>query len=261
MRLIRYRKAEHTGFGALVDEYIHDVGDSPLGSSRPGPRIAALDEVELLAPCDPRVIVCAGSNYAGQIAEKQRPWPTQPPLFLKAPNAVVGPGAAVVHPAGLRRLEYEGELAVVIGRTARDVSATSFADYVLGYTCANDITADDWRADGQWTRAKSADTFCPLGPWIETDVADPGALRLDTLVNGRTVQDGSTADMVFGVGELLAFVTRWITLQPGDVLLTGSPAGVGPLVPGDRVEVRIEGVGTLSNPVVGTEPLGAPGTT
>jgi 2-keto-4-pentenoate hydratase/2-oxohepta-3-ene-1,7-dioic acid hydratase in catechol pathway len=144
--LVRYRKAEHTGFGVLVGEYVHDIGDGPLGLTRPGPRVAALDEVELLAPCDPRVIVCAGSNYAGQIAEKQRSWPTQPPLFLKAPNTVVGPGAAVIRPAGLRRLEYEGELAVVIGRTARDVPAASFAEYVLGYTCANDITADDWRA-------------------------------------------------------------------------------------------------------------------
>ena len=117
------------------------------------------------------------------------------------------------------------------------------------YTCANDVTADDWRADGQWARAKSADTFCPLGPWIETDVADPGALPLRTRVNGRVVQDGTTADMVFGVGALMAFVTRWITLQPGDVLLTGSPAGVGPLLPGDVVEVEIDGLGALSNPV------------
>jgi 2-keto-4-pentenoate hydratase/2-oxohepta-3-ene-1,7-dioic acid hydratase in catechol pathway len=263
VRLVRYRKEAHTGFGALVGEYIHDMDEYVHGMSgkagrtaRPGRRVAALEEVELLAPCDPRVIVCAGSNYAGQIAEKQRPWPTQPPLFLKAPNAVIGPNAPVVHPAGLGRLEYEGELAVVIGRTAREVAASAFADHVLGYTCANDITADDWRADGQWIRAKSADTFCPLGPWIETEVADPGALPLRTVVNGRTVQEGSTADMVFGVGELLAFVTRWITLRPGDVLLTGSPAGVGPLVPGDRVEVRIDGVGTLVNPVTGAAPLG-----
>ncbi|MFE4959114.1 fumarylacetoacetate hydrolase family protein [Streptomyces sp. NPDC056653] len=254
MRLIRYRKGEHTGAGALVGDYVHDVRDGPIGRTRPGPRVASLDEVELLAPCDPRVIVCAGSNYAGQIAEKQRPWPTQPALFLKAPNTLIGPGAAVIRPAGLQRLEYEGELAVVIGRTAREIPATSFADYVLGYTCANDITADDWRADGQWTRAKSADTFCPLGPWIETEITDPASLRLSTLVNGRTVQDASTADMVFGVGELLAFVTRWITLQPGDVLLTGSPANVGPLVSGDQVEIRIEDVGTLSNSVLEPQP-------
>jgi 2-keto-4-pentenoate hydratase/2-oxohepta-3-ene-1,7-dioic acid hydratase in catechol pathway len=129
------------------------------------------------------------------------------------------------------------------------VPADRAADFVLGYTCANDVTAHDWRADGQWTRAKSADTFCPMGPWIETDVADPSALRITTRLGGQVVQEGSTSDMVFGIAELLAFVTRWITLEPGDVLLTGSPAGVGPMVAGDIVEVEISGIGTLRNTV------------
>ena len=120
---------------------------------------------------------------------------------------------------------------------------------MLGYPCANDVTAHDWRADGQWTRAKSADTFCPMGPWIETDIADPSALRITTRLGGEVVQQGSTSDMVFGIGELLAFVTRWITLESGDVLLTGSPAGVGPMEPGDIVEVEISGIGTLRNKV------------
>lgn len=257
MRLIRYRLGEHVATGALVGDRVHEIGDGPPGQGPPGREVAALGDVELLAPCDPRVIVCAGSNYGGQIAEKGRPWPKQPPLFLKALNTVIGPGEAILRPSELQRLEYEGELAVVIGRTARDVPEEAFADYVLGYTCANDVTADDWRADGQWARAKSADTFCPLGPWIETDVADPGALPLRTRVNGRVVQDGTTADMVFGVGALLAFVTRWITLRPGDVLLTGSPAGVGPLLPGDVVEVEIDGVGRLTNPVRGERPATA----
>jgi 2-keto-4-pentenoate hydratase/2-oxohepta-3-ene-1,7-dioic acid hydratase in catechol pathway len=199
------------------------------------------------------VIVCVGSNYAGQIAEKGRPWPHQPQLFLKAPNAVVGPGAAILHPAEVQRLEYEGELAVVIGRTARNVPAADAAEFVLGYTCANDVTAHDWRSDGQWARAKSADTFCPLGPWIETEVPAVSELRLTTRIGGKIVQDGSTSDMVFGVPEVLAFVTRWITLHPGDVLLTGSPAGVGPMTPGDVVEVEISGVGTLRNTVVARE--------
>ncbi|GAB2996158.1 fumarylacetoacetate hydrolase family protein [Amycolatopsis acidiphila] len=246
MRIIRYSLDGRTGRGVLVGDVVHELPEDATG---PGPVAGRLADVTLLSPCDPRVIVCAGSNYAGQIAEKGRPWPEQPALFLKAPNAVVGPEAEVVRPAEVRRLEYEGELAVVIGRTARQVPAERAADFVLGYTCANDVTAHDWRADGQWIRAKSADTFCPLGPWIETDVGDPSALRVTTRLGSRVVQKGSTSEMVFGIGELLAFVTRWITLAPGDVLLTGSPAGVGELVPGDVVEVEISGIGTLRNTV------------
>lgn len=244
MRLVRYCLDGQTGRGAVVGDLVHELADGA-----PGRIVGTLGEVRLLAPCEPRVIVCAGSNYADQIAEKGRPWPEQPSLFLKAPNAIVGPEAEVLRPPEVRRLEYEGELAVVIGRTARGVQADRAADFVLGYTCANDVTAHDWRADGQWTRAKSADTFCPLGPWIETEPPDPAAMRITTRLRGEVVQRGSVADMVFGVGELLAFVTRWITLQPGDVLLTGSPAGVGPMAPGDDVEVEISGIGTLRNVV------------
>lgn len=246
MRLVRYCLDGQVGRGAVVGDLVREL---PEGTTDPGQVVGRLSDVALLAPCEPRVIVCAGSNYADQIAEKGRPFPTQPSLFLKAPNAIVGPGAEVLKPAEVQRLEYEGELAVVIGRTARNVRADRFADVVLGYTCANDVTAHDWRADGQWTRAKSADTFCPLGPWIETGISDPSALRITTRLGGEVVQRGSVSDMVFGVGELLAFVTRWITLEPGDVLLTGSPAGVGPMSSGDVVEVEISGVGALRNPV------------
>ncbi|MDA3642678.1 fumarylacetoacetate hydrolase family protein [Saccharopolyspora indica] len=244
MRLVRYRRDGRTGRGAVVGDLVHELTDGV-----PGRVVGELGEVRLLAPCEPRVIVCAGSNYADQIAEKGRPWPEQPALFLKAPNAIVGPGDEILRPPEVRRLEYEGELAVVIGRTARGVPADRAADFVLGHTCANDVTAHDWRADGQWTRAKSADTFCPLGPWIETEPPDPAAMRITTRLRGAVVQRGSVADMVFGIGELLAFVTRWITLEPGDVLLTGSPAGVGPMAPGDDVEVEISGIGTLRNAV------------
>ncbi|MER7083233.1 2-keto-4-pentenoate hydratase/2-oxohepta-3-ene-1,7-dioic acid hydratase (catechol pathway) [Saccharopolyspora kobensis] len=244
MRLVRYRLGGQTRRGAVVGELVHELSDGV-----PGRVAGTLGDVQLLAPCEPRVIVCAGSNYADQIAEKGRPWPDRPSLFLKAPNAIVGPGAEILRPVEVRRLEYEGELAVVVGRTARGVRADRAADFVLGYTCANDVTAHDWRADGQWTRAKSADTFCPLGPWIETEPPDPPAMRITTRRRGEVVQRGSVADMVFGIGELLAFVTRWITLEPGDVLLTGSPAGVGPMAPGDDVEVEISGIGTLRNVV------------
>ncbi|WP_245568139.1 fumarylacetoacetate hydrolase family protein [Nocardia jiangxiensis] len=246
MRIVRYSLDGQAMNGVVVGDVVHEF---PGGNAEPGAVVGSLGELTLLAPCDPRTIVCAGSNYAGQIAEKGRPWPQRPSLFLKAPNAITALDAVILRPREVQRLEYEGELAVVIGRTAREVPADRATDFVLGYTCANDVTAHDWRDDGQWTRAKSADTFCPLGPWIETDIADPSALRITTRLGGRVVQDESTSDMVFGIGELLAFVTRWITLEPGDVLLTGSPAGVGPMVPGDIVEVEISGIGTLRNTV------------
>jgi 2-keto-4-pentenoate hydratase/2-oxohepta-3-ene-1,7-dioic acid hydratase in catechol pathway len=246
MRIVRYLLDGTAGRGVVVGDVVHEFS---AGNAAPRRAVGTLAELPLLPPCDPKTIVCAGSNYADQIAEKGRPWPKQPPLFLKAPNAITGPDAVILRPREVQRLEYEGELGVVIGRTARDVPADRAADFVMGYTCANDVTAHDWRDDGQWTRAKSADTFCPLGPWIDTDIADPSTLRITTRLGGQVVQDGSTSDMVFDVGELLAFVTRWITLEPGDVLLTGSPAGVGPMVPGDIVEVEISGIGTLRNTV------------
>ncbi|QIS02668.1 DUF2437 domain-containing protein [Nocardia brasiliensis] len=246
MRIVRFARDGQVARGVVIDDVVHSL--SP--ENEPGTKAGDLAELTLLAPCEPRTIVCAGSNYPGQIIEKGRPRPQRPSLFLKAPNAIADPDAAILRPAEVRRLEYEGELAVVIGRTARDVPADRAADYILGYTCANDVTADDWRSDGQWARAKSADTFCPLGPWIETDIPDPSALHLTTRRNGRVVQQAAVADMVFGVGALLAFATRWITLSPGDILLTGSPAGVGPMEPGDVVEVDIATVGTLRNTVV-----------
>lgn len=248
MRIIRY--ADQSGqpqSGVLTDGTVHElVGgwDNPSA----GRQTAALADIQLLNPCTPGIIVCAGSNYRSQLAELGKPVPVQPPVFLKGINTLAGPGDAILHPRELDRLEYEGELAVVMSRTARNVPAADYRDYVLGYTCANDVTASDWRADGQWTRAKSLDTFCPMGPWIETEVASE-SLRLQTRLNAETVQDCQTSDMVFGVGELLEWVTRWITLQPGDVLLTATPAGVGQMKPGDTVEVEIDGIGVLANTV------------
>ena len=248
MRIIRFVDAGgHPRQGVLDGERILELRGGWSNPS-PGPEIAAFPEVRLLNPCDPSVIICAGGNYHSQLAELGRPVPAEPAVFLKGRNSLADPGGTILHPEGLEQLEYEGELAAVVSRTARNVKAGDFADYVLGYTCANDVTASDWRADGQWTRAKSLDSFCPLGPWIETDVA-PGNLRLQTRLNSEIVQDCETSDMVFGVGELLAWITQWITLQPGDVVLTASPAGVGQMKPGDTVDVEISGIGTLSNTV------------
>jgi 2-keto-4-pentenoate hydratase/2-oxohepta-3-ene-1,7-dioic acid hydratase in catechol pathway len=253
MRIVRYELEGRVGLGCVEPGDRGDVVRALRERTSPGEVVAGLDEVRLLAPCEPRTIVCVGSNYPYQVAEKGRPWPEQPALFLKAPNAVVGPGEPVWHPADVDRLEYEGELAVVIGAVARDLTPENAMTHVLGLTCANDVTAHDWRADGQWTRAKSADTFCPLGPWIETDVA-AGGRALVTRLGPRTVQSSDTDQMIFSVPRVLAHITRWITLRPGDVVLTGSPAGVGPMVPGDEVTVEIEGIGALTNPVSADRP-------
>jgi 2-keto-4-pentenoate hydratase/2-oxohepta-3-ene-1,7-dioic acid hydratase in catechol pathway len=171
-------------------------------------------------------------------------------VFLKPSTSVVGPGDPIVRPEGVGRVDFEGELAVVVGKLVRRLSPADAIQAVLGFTCANDVTARDLqRADGQWTRAKGFDTFCPIGPWIETDL-DSSDLSLHTLVNGEVRQQARTSQLEHGVADLLAFVSRVMTLLPGDVLLTGTPAGVGPLEAGDRVEVEVEGIGVLANEVV-----------
>ncbi|MEV6905805.1 fumarylacetoacetate hydrolase family protein [Amycolatopsis sp. NPDC051071] len=248
MRLIRFTTEGHDRTGCVESTSDGDLVRAYDPVTGPGAVVGPLDGVRLLAPCDPRTIVCVGSNYACQLKEKGRPWPERPHLFLKAPNAVIGPGQPILHPPGVERLEYEGELAVVIGKTARNLTVENATEHIFGYTCANDVTAHDWRADGQWARAKSADTFCPLGPWITTDLEN-GDLKVTTRLHERTVQRSTTGEMIFSVPRILAWVTRWFTLRPGDVVLTGSPAGVGPMKPGDEVTVAIEGIGELTNPV------------
>jgi 2-keto-4-pentenoate hydratase/2-oxohepta-3-ene-1,7-dioic acid hydratase in catechol pathway len=176
--------------------------------------------------------------------------PSEPVLFLKPPTAMNATNGEIHVPPGAGRIDYEGELAVVIGRRAHRVSPSEADSHVLGYTCANDVTARDLQQkDGQWTRAKGFDGFCPIGPWVETDV-DPGDLLLETYLNGARVQSSRTSDMIFGVPHLVSFASHVMTLLPGDVILTGTPGGIGPMVPGDTVEVRIEGIGSLVNRVV-----------
>jgi 2-keto-4-pentenoate hydratase/2-oxohepta-3-ene-1,7-dioic acid hydratase in catechol pathway len=237
-------------YGALVDQAVHSLRSVPWGQLQLGPVVAALQEVELLAPCQPSKIVAVGRNYAAHAAEHGAQVPAEPLLFLKPPSALIGPGAAILYPAHLsQRVEHEAELAVVIGRRARQVRREEAAAYVWGYTCANDVTARDLQQrDGQWTRAKGFDTFCPLGPWIVPDL-DAADLAISCRVNGRLRQEGRTRDMIFPVDELIAYASAVMTLEPGDVILTGTPAGVGPIVPGDRVTVEIEGIGILENEV------------
>jgi 2-keto-4-pentenoate hydratase/2-oxohepta-3-ene-1,7-dioic acid hydratase in catechol pathway len=210
-----------------------------------------LSEVRLLAPVIPRSkVVGIGKNYAAHAAEMGGEVPAEPLMFLKPNTSVVGPDDPVFYPQQTQELHYEGELAVVIGRICRDVAPDRVAEVVYGYTIGNDVTARDLqRGDVQFTRAKGFDSFCPLGPWIETDL-DTSDLRVQTHLNGDQKQDGSTKDMIFDVAALVSYVSSVMTLLPGDVILTGTPEGVGPMSPGDEVDVTIEGIGTLTNKVV-----------
>jgi 2-keto-4-pentenoate hydratase/2-oxohepta-3-ene-1,7-dioic acid hydratase in catechol pathway len=203
----------------------------------------------LLPPVLPSKIVCVGRNYADHAKELGNEAPAEPLLFFKPPSSLLAPEGTIVRPELSQRVDFEGELAIVIGREAKDVKADRWRDYVRGFACANDVTARDLqKKDVQFTRGKGFDTFCPIGPCIEDDL-DPADLRISTRVNGETRQDGRTADMIFTCGFLLEYITAVMTLVPGDVILTGTPAGVGPLQAGDVVEVEIEGVGVLRNAV------------
>jgi 2-keto-4-pentenoate hydratase/2-oxohepta-3-ene-1,7-dioic acid hydratase in catechol pathway len=209
-----------------------------------------LGEVRLLAPVLPSKVLAVGKNYADHVREMGGDAPSERPiLFLKPSTSVVGPGDPIVHPDPIRRMDYEGELAIVIARLCRDVPAERAMSVVLGFTCANDVTMrDEQSEDGQWTRAKGHDTFCPLGPWIETDL-DPTDVGIRTTLDGEVRQQSTTASLLRGVPELIAYMSAAMTLLPGDVLLTGTPAGVGPMRPGQVAAVTVDGLGTLTNPV------------
>jgi 2-keto-4-pentenoate hydratase/2-oxohepta-3-ene-1,7-dioic acid hydratase in catechol pathway len=197
----------------------------------------------------PSKIVCVGRNYADHAKELGNEAPSDPIIFLKPPSALLPPGGTIVLPPQSQRVDFEGELAIVIGRDAKNIKRAQWRDVVFGFACANDVTARDLqKKDVQFTRGKSFDTFLPIGPWIERDL-DPSALRLRARVNGETRQDGNTSQMIFPCDFLIEFITSIMTLLPGDVILTGTPAGVGPLASGDKVEVELEGIGTLSNVV------------
>jgi len=211
----------------------------------------ALADVRLLAPVLPSKVVAIGRNYLEHARETGSEPPAEPLIFLKPSTAVVGPGDPIVRPVNLsHRVDYEGELAIVFGRLCRDVPAARVPEVIFGYTCANDVTARDLQArDGQWARAKGFDTFCPLGPWIETAL-DPADVRLTTTVNGEVRQDSRTSLMIHDITRLVTYVTSAMTMLPGDVLLTGTPEGIGPVVAGDSVSVNVEGIGALTNRVV-----------
>ena len=266
MRICRFSTGEEPRFGVVtgeVDQFGQPADESVVVALAGDPLYVGiklleehhkLSDVRLLAPIIPRSkVVGIGRNYAAHAAELGNDVPAEPLMFLKPNTTVVGPGDPIYYPPQTSDLHYEGELAVVIGRICRDVPAEQATDVIFGYTIANDVTARDLqRSDVQFTRAKGFDSFCPLGPWIETDL-DPQAFvdgrEVQTYLNGDVVQDGSTADMVFDVPALVAHVSSVMTLLPGDVILTGTPEGVGPMQVGDEVEISIAGIGALTNPV------------
>lgn len=246
-------------WGLLVDDLIYPLTAAPYlevdkaGTYRPRPiqtRPYTLHEVQLRAPVTPTKIACVGRNYTEHAAELGNAVPGEPLIFLKPPTAIIGPGEAVVYPGISGRVDHEGELAVVIGRRCRNVSEADAFQYVFGYTVANDVTARDLQQkDGQWSRAKGFDTFAPVGPWVDTSF-DPTNRTVRCLVNGEVRQQSTTALMVYSIARIIVHISRFMTLEPGDLILTGTPSGVGPVQPGDVMTVEIEGLGSLSNPVV-----------
>jgi 2-keto-4-pentenoate hydratase/2-oxohepta-3-ene-1,7-dioic acid hydratase in catechol pathway len=225
------------------------IKDHPMGPIEFTGERFAIGDVRLLAPILPSKVIAVGRNYAAHAAEMGSDVPERPLIFLKPSTSVIGTQDAIRLPVDSDQVEHEAELAVVIGKLAKDVPREQALGVVFGYTCANDVTArDQQRADVQFTRAKGYDSFCPIGPWIETTF-DPSAVRVRALVNGRTKQDGNTSDMIFDVATIVSFMSHVMTLVPGDVILTGTPEGVGRIVAGDTVTIAIDGLGELTNPV------------
>ncbi len=267
MRIARFAVGGDPKYGVV--ELAEDGGSHPdtvsvltgdpiaMSVQLTGERLA-LDSVRLLAPVIPRSkIVAVGRNYAAHAAEMGDEVPKIPLTFFKPNTSVIGPGEPIIYPGASREVSFEGELALVIGRICKEVPVSRVPEVIFGYTVANDVTARDLqRSDGQWARAKGYDTFCPLGPWITTHqrLEEAAALAIRTTLDGELRQDGNTKDMILTIPELVAYISSYTTLLPGDVILTGTPSGVGPMLPGQEVSVEIEGIGTLTNPVAGTRP-------
>ena len=264
MRIVRFKKGNGTYYGILEGTFANELKRdvfTPLenkshqnfitGSARyelTG-RQYPLEELKILAPCQPTKIVALGLNYRSHAEELKMKLPEDPLLFLKPSTAVVGPNEDIIYPAMSHRVDYEAELGVVIGRKTKGVSEDEAEEYILGYTCFNDVTARDLQGkDKQFTRSKGFDTFAPMGPWIETEL-NPANLKVESYLNGERKQSGTTADLIFSVLQLVSFISNVMTLVPGDVIATGTPAGIGPMHVGDTIEIVVEGIGTLKNEV------------
>ncbi|MBN1871852.1 MAG: fumarylacetoacetate hydrolase family protein [Candidatus Omnitrophica bacterium] len=246
MRYVKFESNDIIRYGIIKDGAIYPDENKARSPYEP----IELKDAKILCPVSPTKIVAVGLNYTDHAKELNMPIPKEPLIFLKPPSSAIGPEDAIICPVESKRVDYEAELAVVIKKRARNISTDEADDYILGYTCLNDITARDLqKKDTQWTRAKSFDTFCPIGPFIESDI-DASSLKIELLLNGRVRQSSNTSNMVFGCKKLIAYISHIMTLEKYDVIATGTPAGVGELKHGDRVEVRIEKVGSLVNNVV-----------
>ncbi len=262
MKLARFSINEKIAYGVVEDDKVFELGidlfSEGLEHALPGIVAMAkeqgephrLKDIKLLAPTVPSKIVAIGLNYKAHAAEFDKELPEEPMFFFKPPTAVIGPGDKILYPSHMsHRVDFEAELAVVVGKVARNIPAYESRDYILGFTCFNDVTARDLQGrDKQYARAKGFDTFAPMGPWIETEL-DTSDIVIESFLNTEPKQNTSTSDMIFSVEELFSFVTQVMTLMPGDVIATGTPSGVGKMKPGDEVEVRIEGIGSLVNVV------------
>jgi len=253
MKIVRIKSGDDIAYGVADAEGVLIYNGSPFVAWEPTENVVPWPSVTLLSPVIPTKVMCVGKNYEDHAAELASDVPDEPLIFMKPATSVIGNNANVVHPTLSNEVHHEAELAVVISKPARNVKAEDASQYIFGYTAANDVTARDLQSkDGQWTRAKGFDTFCPLGPAIETELDPLERLAVICKVNGEVRQAGFTSDMVFGVAQILEFITAFSTLLPGDVILTGTPSGVGKVVPGDLMEVEVDGIGTLTNRVVGS---------
>ena len=258
MRLVRFIINDQLRYGILEGDRVRELLRPFLEGITPMKTTYALADVKLLPPVRPSKMLCIGINYRDHAAEMGHTMPDEPVLFMKPASALAGPGQPIVYPKMAGRVDYEAELAVVIGRRARNVPVEKADACIVGYSCFNDVTARDLqKKDGQWVRAKGFDTFGVVGPWVETDVGDPNHLAVTCRLNGQVKQQSNTDQLAFNCQHLVSWASRIMTLEPGDLIATGTPSGIGPMQPGDTVEIEVESIGVLSNPVVAEPEAGS----
>jgi 2-keto-4-pentenoate hydratase/2-oxohepta-3-ene-1,7-dioic acid hydratase in catechol pathway len=252
MKIVRFKSGDTSGYGVIENNKIHEITGSVFNDFKKTQNVFEFSDVKLLTPVEPSKIIGIGLNYKDHASEMNLPIPQEPILFMKTPTSIIADKESIVYPSGVGQLDYEAELAIIIKKKAKDVPQKKAKDYILGYTCTNDITARDIQIkDGQWARSKSFDTFCPLGPYIVNNDIDPNNLDIKLYLNGSLKQSSNTNNFIFDVSYLVSFISGIMTLLPGDVISAGTPSGVGPMTIGDEVTVEIEKIGRITNYVVG----------